>query len=422
MQSESSVIASGMASAGPCPRRSAGRGPRVGVLLWDDARGPDAISGMPWNMWKSLERSGCEVVPIGVGPSGAAAVVGAAGIVARSDLARRLRHAVRNTYEGVCARRVRRREERHAIRSARLADEAIAAAGVDAVFGPCMSGPLAHLESSRPVIYASDATAALLVSTYERYRDRGRGWREAVIDLETRALQRSNCVALASERTALSAVEDHGADPGRVRVVPLGANIRPAPDEDIVAPSGPTPGDLRLLLTAADPERKRLDLCLRVVRELRARGWNATLHYIGPYRSACDAPEVEWAGRLSLDDPGDTAVHRRLLRDCHLALLPSVAEMYGIAPIESAAFGRPAVVSDAGGLPTVVQDGITGRVLPCRTPVPGWADAIEAICARLDRYLAFSAAARMRAESTLNWDTWGRSLRDLVEETIAAGA
>lgn len=403
-------------------RSAAGRGPRIGVLLWDDARDPAAISGMPWNMWKSLERAGCDVVPIGVGPIGAAPVVGPGGIVARTDLVRNLCHSARNACESLFARSIRRREERLARASARLAEDAIAAAGVDAIFGPCMSRPLACLESARPVVYASDATAALLVSTYDRYRARGRGWRESVVDLETRALQRADRIALASERTARSAIEDHGADPGRVEVVPLGANVRPEVDPESVPapPSVPTPDDLRLLLTAADPERKQLGLCVEIVRALRRRGWNARLHYIGPARPQCRAAEVEWAGRLRLDDPDQVALHRRLLQECHLAILPSLAEMYGIAPIESAAFGRPAVVSDAGGLPTVVREGVTGRVLPIRTPVAGWADAVEAICARSDRYLAFSAAARMRSESTLNWNVWGRSVRALVEDAIAA--
>ena len=92
--------------------------------------------------------------------------------------------------------------------------------------------------------------------------------------------------------------------------------------------------------------------------------------------------------------------------------------MYGIAPIESAAFGRPAVVSNAGGLPTVVVDGETGRVVPLGTSVAGWADAVEAICARPERYAAFSKAARARQESVLNWDAWGRTVRGLIEQVV----
>ena len=237
-----------------------------------------------------------------------------------------------------------------------------------------------------------------------------------MVEFESRSFARADRIALASEPVARSAVEGHRADPSRVSVVPLGANIE-AVDHPVEG-GPPSPSDLRLLLSAADPERKQLDLCVEIVAELRARGWSATLHYIGPERDACRRPEVEWAGRLELGDSGDAAIHRELLRSCHLAILPSLAEMYGIAPIESAAFGRPAVVSDVGGLPTVVRDGETGRVVPVDTPVAGWADAVEAICARPDRYAAFSRAAQVRQASVLNWDAWGRTVRGLIEQVV----
>lgn len=390
-------------------------GPRVGVLLWDDACEPSSLSGMPWNMGEALRRAGCELLPIMVGPLGSAPVFRSAAAAAPRDVPRRLYRTARRAMEAGLPGLVRGRCERRALASARLAARRARDAGVDVVFGPCMSRPLAYLEDGLPVVYASDATASLLLGTYDDYRRRGRGWREAMIDLETRAFGRADRIALASDRTAQSAVEDHGADRDRISIVPLGANIAPdgiSPGE----PEPPSPGDLRLLLSAADPERKRLGLCVDIAAELRSRGWRATLHYIGPERPECSRPEVEWAGRLSLGDPEDSAVHRSLLERCHLAILPSVAEMFGIAPIESAAFGRPAVVSDAGGLPTVVEDGVTGRVIPVDTPLAGWVDAIESTCARPDRYLDFSRAARARFESTLNWDAWGRSLRRLIEQ------
>ncbi len=92
--------------------------------------------------------------------------------------------------------------------------------------------------------------------------------------------------------------------------------------------------------------------------------------------------------------------------------------MFGIAPVESAGFGRPAVVSNAGGLPTVVKDGLTGRVLPVDSPVSAWCDAIEAMVSRPDRYVEFSHAAYARFRKELNWDAWGRSVRTLAEQLV----
>ncbi len=394
-------------------------GPRVATLLWQDAMHPAAISGMPWNMCSALNRQGCDVVPIVIGRSDAAVVVGAGRVFGRSDRVRGLARGSIRAFEAACPEFARARHLHRARRLAARADRLLRDHAVDAVFGPCMSAPLAWLQSDLPVVYASDATASLLLSSYDEYRRRGCGWREAMLEMETRALGRADRVALASANTARSAVEDHGMDPSKVTIVPLGANVRPRPGERVSLPSPPNRDDLRLLLSAADPERKRLDLCVEIVRGLRARGTTATLHYIGPHRPAVRTPEVVWEGHLRLGNPVDDATHRRLLAETHLSILPSAAEMYGIAPIESAAYSRPAVVSDAGGLPTVVQDLRTGRVVPREAPVSAWIEAVEDVCGDPGRYLAYGQAARGRFESELNWDSWGRRVRSLVEDAVA---
>ena len=67
--------------------------PRVAVLLWEDARHPGAISGMPWNMRVALQSSGCEIVPVIVGRSGNAPVVGPVEVLAKSRLIHSAVHA-----------------------------------------------------------------------------------------------------------------------------------------------------------------------------------------------------------------------------------------------------------------------------------------------------------------------------------------
>ena len=394
-------------------------GPRILALAWGDALDEGSLSGMPWNMREALSRAGCQVVPAVVGSLQKTTMTTAKRIARRSGVLRNLRTGMQGMYENLCSSRVGKTMERHAVESARLADEAVQRHAPDAVFGPCMSRPIGFMETHAPIVYASDATASLLFDTYEIYRRRGSGWRKASIAFETAALARADWIALASERTRQSAIEDHHADPLRVSVVPMGANVSIPMGETISIPAkAPTTEDLRLLLVAADPERKRLGFCLKVVKELRRRGWKATLHYVGPFRSACQDDAVKWEGELRLGDVEDRKIHRSLLRETHLGILPSQAEMFGIAPVESAAFGRPSVVSDVGGLPTVVQDGVTGRVVPTQGSEVIWSDAIEAMVSRPDRYAEFSGSAHRRHEKELNWDAWGRSVRGLIEEVI----
>ena len=392
-------------------------GPRILTLAWSDALDESSLSGMPWNMRQALGRAGCAVEVAEIGALGT--VSPPRVVAARAGILRYVRDGVRGCYESLLPGRVRNALEKKAVEAARCADEAILRSSPDIVFGPCMSRPIGFMETSTPILYASDATATLLLKTYDVYRTRGSGWRRACLDFETAALGRADRIAVSSDFTRRSAIEDHHADPTRVSVVPMGANVEIAQGTRVEIPAdSPTIGDLRLLLVAADPERKQLDLCIEIIDELRARGWNAKLHYIGPERPVCGHEAVDWAGALRLGDPEDRARHQELLRTCHLAILPSRAEMFGISPIESAGFGRPAVVSDVGGLPTVVKDGVTGRVVPVDSPSAIWCDAIEAMVSRSGRYAEFSRHAFDRCTAELNWDAWGRTVRGLAEELV----
>ena len=65
-----------------------------------------------------------------------------------------------------------------------------------------------------------------------------------------------------------------------------------------------------------------------------------------------------------------------ILRELDLSLLPSWDEPFANVMLESMAMGTPMLVSSVGGGPELVEDGVTGRVLP-----PGarrlWASAVR---------------------------------------------
>jgi glycosyltransferase involved in cell wall biosynthesis len=308
---------------------------------------------------------------------------------------------------------------------AEIASRKIRSGRFDLVVAANMSGLVSMIDTPLPVIYVTDATATLANAVYPSFAERPRGERDAAVHFETAAVERADVVVVPSAYCRDSMCRDHGADPSRLHVVPLGANLVPNPNPETEQTHGleelsvPTPGgEIELVVVAADPERKRVGLCAAVTEALERRGWRARLHYIGPRHEICGRRVVEWAGRLSHGVESDRARHRDILRRAHLAILPSASEMYGIAPIESAAFGRPAIVSAVGGLTTVVEDGVTGRCLPVDTPVSGWADAIESMVVPTERYRAYSAAALHRYREELNWGAWGRRVKELARGLV----
>ncbi|MAH66655.1 MAG: hypothetical protein CMJ27_09765 [Phycisphaerae bacterium] len=380
---------------------------------------------MPWNMSVGLHSAGCEInnvlldcTPANLRPSILPRVAGKPSLRRAAKSFRRLSRM----FLPDRSHRSRLKEMRS---FAEIASRKVQAGRFDLVVAANMSGLVAMIETSLPIIYVTDATATLANAMYPSFAERRKGERDVAAEFETLAADRADLVLVASEYCRSSMCRDHGADSSKVHVVPLGANLVPNPDLDsdhaFEDRSVPTDGgEIELVVVAADPERKRVGLCAAVAETLEDRGWRARLHYIGPRHPICDHRLVEWAGRLDHDVASDRARHCDVLRRAHLAILPSASEMFGIAPIESAAFGRPSIVSAVGGLTTVVQDGVTGRCLPVDTPVSGWADAVESMVVPADRYRAYADAALRRYQEELNWEAWGHRVKGFARGLVGA--
>jgi Glycosyl transferases group 1 len=284
----------------------------------------------------------------------------------------------------------------------------------DAIISPFSGRCLFEASFPCPVIYASDATAKLMAdSVYFEYFSEG--FRRACVDLEADFSARVYAAAFSSHATLKSAITDFRYPQARSVVVPIGANLTP-PDDWKESPSAPSASDVSLLLIAADVARKRLDLCVATMEILRRKGINAKLHLVGGdpgrFRKSVGFSYHGFIDRTRADEK------RRLtdlLTNSHVLLLPSIAEMFGIAPAEAAHFARPSLVSDVGGLPTVVQDGTTGFVLQASAGPDAYAEKVLWWIANPEEYERMRRAAQRRAHQELNWDAWAARVLGLID-------
>jgi glycosyltransferase involved in cell wall biosynthesis len=129
--------------------------------------------------------------------------------------------------------------------------------------------------------------------------------------------------------------------------------------------------------------------------------------------------EVE---RLGLGEvvnlPGKRRDVPQLLGAADVFVFPSIAEGFGIAAVEAMAAGVPAIVSSAGGLAEIVEDGVTGLVVPTEDP-----PAIAASVVRLykDAALRQSLVERARASALARFTaTAGVAQLQAFYTTVAA--
>lgn len=396
---------------------------RVGLISNHHPEDKDAMSGTLHSVFSSLESEGVELVYLGARkpPRKEFPIKARLRGLPGYSQARRVKWHARSmlsnrTFQGG-SHRVYERSIQKAKRMSNVVQANVDAAQVDLLFGVFISTMLYQLETSLPIVYSSDTTAKLINGTYPKFVNRPSGYHRACDEIERAALNKCRLFVASSQRTARSAIEDYGMEPSRVIVAPYGAHVVPERPWSVL--DAPHRSHLELSLVAADPIRKRLGLCIETAEILKRRGWNVRLNYIGPPTPEAErSPLVQCYGRLRLADENDRQIHRDVLARSHWMLLPSVAEAYGIAPCEAAHFGRPSVVSDEGGLPTVVQHGRTGIVLPVAAPAQAYADALETYSATPTRYRALAEKALHRAQTVLNWEVWAKRMRMVFEELV----
>lgn len=86
-----------------------------------------------------------------------------------------------------------------------------------------------------------------------------------------------------------------------------------------------------------------------------------------------------------------------------ISVTVSNSESYGVAVLEASACAKPVVVSNVGGLPEVVEDGITGLVVEPRNPEQT-ANAIERLVFDQDLRERMGRAGRDRVQTMYNWN------------------
>lgn len=121
---------------------------------------------------------------------------------------------------------------------------------------------------------------------------------------------------------------------------------------------------------------------------------------------------VDFVGRV----PHQEVPNELAKLDIYVALSRLDSESFGVAIIEAGAAGRPVVVSDAGGLPEVTLDGVTGLVVPRENPQAA-ADAIEKLVLNPQLRLQMGHAGKEHVSTTYSWDTCIANMIQVFENT-----
>ena len=141
----------------------------------------------------------------------------------------------------------------------------------------------------------------------------------------------------------------------------------------------------------------------------------------GPLRAACQGV-LDGAG-LGAQAwlPGDRDDVPDLMRAMQLFVLPSLAEGISNTILEAMASGLPVIATAVGGNPELVEDGVTGALVPPRDPA-ALADALRTFVRDPVRRTAAGLAARQRAETRFSLAAMMSRYTELYEGVLRAKA
>jgi L-malate glycosyltransferase len=223
---------------------------------------------------------------------------------------------------------------------------------------------------------------------------------------------------------------------------PLATHVYNSFDRRRFDPAGVPPAPLReelgiateaalLVQIAQITPWKAQDTAIRALAELRRGGIDAHLLVVGEIAFA--GPTVrydnhaflralhELVDALGVRDAVHFLGHRPdvpgILRAVDLSLLPSWDEPFANVMLESMAMGTPMLVSEIGGGGELVQDGVSGRLLPPKRP-EAWAAAARELLG--DRQALARMGERAReATARFNDDEHAREMLSVYARVLA---
>ncbi len=190
--------------------------------------------------------------------------------------------------------------------------------------------------------------------------------REIWIWLETGVLRRARRIITVSAATRRDLITRLPELADRIAVVHASAPLLLEADRIPRADPGQQGEVLRLVNVGRFNWQKGYDLLLEVMGGLRKRGTAFTLDIVG--FGVLERELRAQSLRLGLEDRirwhGPETDVPALLAASHAFVTATRAEMFGIAVLEAMAIGLPVLAPAVGSLTEVVEDGVTGRLVP----------------------------------------------------------
>lgn len=287
----------------------------------------------------------------------------------------------------------------------------------DLLVAPAGLSTVALLDTDVPIVHINDRSLAGALDYHVILRDLLPFSQRDGLALEQRTLHKAALNLYASDWARDAARRSAPDVAHRIHTLPFGVNLptSPAPPAPRTFPNGP----LQLLFIGTKWEEKGGPIAHEALQTLKRNGIAARLTVCGSIPPPqFNDPDLVRAGFLDKNDPKQLGRLQELLRAADCLIVPTRFEAYGIVFCEAAAYGVPALATRTGGVPTIIQDGVTGFLFDMEAGGAVYAARIMELLQHPEQWQAMRTAARRRFEQHFTWPAF---VDGLVGHLSAAG-
>lgn len=217
----------------------------------------------------------------------------------------------------------------------------------------------------------------------------------------------------------------YGAKRNRIKVIPPGVDLKLfAPRDKRIARRKLNLGNGKLVLFAGRAEPiKGLDILVEAIANLEENSGANLVVVGGTVGHDSELERIQsMAKRFGIDEDVTFvgSVTQPILADYYNAadifVLPSYYESFGLAALEAMACGTPVIASRVGGIPSFLEHGKTGYLIPWRCPEP-FSQTLDLLLTNNSLRQSMGRQARSKA-LTMDWDAVCSGVEDYYEEVI----
>ena len=293
---------------------------------------------------------------------------------------------------------------------------------VDVILTPENVVPITYLKAKQPIVLYTDATIASLINFYPYLSNLCQETLRQLYDMEKKALENCQLAIYTSEWAAQTAIDIFKINPAKVKVIPWGPNLdcdRTKDDINQIVESRVL-SPCKLLFLGFEWDRKGGDIALEVTKELNARGLKTELIVVGtnPPNRELLPNFVKVIGKIDKSNQAGKEKLNQILADSHFLILPTKADASPHVLCEANSFGLPCLVSNIGGIPTIIQDGLNGKKFSLTAEISEYCQYITSVMNNYQEYKQLALSSFWEYESRLNWMIAAQNLQTMLKEVI----